>query len=162
MANNEKLIMDLLLLDINAFHDATNELYLIAKNDDSKNNLLLPASVLSAFNCELYLKYIIKTTSEIIPPNKHDLKILYELLNPEYQNELCENTLKHTANVLKTTIDFNEELDNIANSFPNLRYFYEYHDKNQGHLNNIVFLNSFRHALLELLSKIDPRVQINE
>lgn len=96
---------------------------------------IIPAIVLKAFSCELYMKSLI-TNSNI--KKIHKLDELFMCLNKEDKDNIQEIIICVLSKNNFYNIDaFNEDLKKVANAFVDWRYFYENPEINI----NLEFLN---------------------
>ena len=107
-----------------------------------------PATINSAFACEVFLKTMLKCQGISIPKT-HKLRELYDVL-PDNLKEYVKRTVSGGYDILWTNLWGTDYLDNISNLFVESRYIYEY-DWSEGVSKNINigFLNCFREALRE-------------
>ena len=105
-----------------------------------------PATINSAFACEVFMKTMLKY-QEISVPQTHKLRELYDLL-PSAVKELIYQNVSGGYRDLWTNIWGRDYLDDISNLFVESRYSYEY-DWSEGVTKDIHigFLNCFRNAL---------------
>ena len=106
-----------------------------------------PATVNSAFACEVYLKAILKWF-DIQHENEHRIKILYSLLPNDVQ-EVVKLTVLNKYGRWTDNWGF-EILDNVSNAFVEWRYSYE-HDWSESAVMQIEY--SFLTALRDALRK---------
>ncbi len=114
---------------------------------------ITPATVNSAFVCEVYIKALMKYYG-VKTAKKHKLKELYEAL-PEKAKEWIKITVRnYYGGIWMNPFGF-ECLDNISDAFEQWRYSYE-HDWNESCTMNIDlgFLMAFRNALREACSQL--------
>ena len=112
-----------------------------------------PATVNSAFACEVFLKTLMKyydiPFEKLLPvKDRHKIKELYELL-PEDSKNWIKATVTDRYGVW--TDGFGRELlESISNAFVDWRYNYEHGEGKRCTLNNyILFLRDFRNTLRE-------------
>lgn len=150
--------------EIHGMNNASIELQKISLQEDSKKNqkitYILPSIVLSAFTCELCLKSML-AMKDVEIDNEHNLLNLYQSLNsvlsPECIKNIQQNTETHFLKECKSieSVDFDKELNIIADSFIDLRYFYEKVETPKGHLVNLAFLEGFKFALIQQFVKVE-------
>ncbi len=112
-----------------------------------------PATVNSAFACEVYLKALLVYYDNPLP-KQHELEKLFELL-PDKTKEWIMLTVIKFHGAWKDAFGYNL-LDNISNAFLNWRYIYEGKETRNGkrierssfHI-DISFLTVFRNTLRE-------------
>lgn len=81
-------------------------------------NLMLPAALLGAFSCELFLKCLLVLGGKKLKEVKtHKLFNLYDSLSTEFKNDII--SLIHGI----TEVEFNEKLKCSSNTFVAIRYF---------------------------------------
>ncbi len=109
---------------------------------------ITPASVNSAFACEVYLKALLLYYDRS-PEQIHMMKELYSALPEELQKRL-KLTVTNSYGGRWTDIFGRELLENISNAFVDWRYSYE-HDWNKSSViyRETGFLTAFRNALRE-------------
>ena len=106
-----------------------------------------PATVNSAFACEVYLKALL-LYYEIPSKKQHELKELYDML-PDKTKEWIMLTVTNNYGKWKDSSGF-DLLDGISNAFVEWRYNYEYVPQKTCSLqNNTSFLTVFRNTLRE-------------
>lgn len=107
-----------------------------------------PASVNSAFACEVFLKSLLLSYG-VPARKKHRLKELYETLPEDVKEWIKYYTLIHCGGGWKDALGF-DQLEKISDAFVKWRYSYEYvPDKTCSMQINIGFLNAFRNSLRE-------------
>ena len=96
-----------------------------------------PATVNSAFACEVFLKALLNY-HDIPLKRQHKIKELYELLPDKLKGGMWEDAFGH------------ELLDNISDAFVDWRYSYEIVGTKRASMQiNIGFLTAFRNTLRE-------------
>ena len=107
-----------------------------------------PATINSAFACEVFMKTILKYQNKKTP-KAHKLRDLYEAL-PKDLKAYIQHEVSGGYPDLWTNFWGNDYLDKVSNAFVEWRYSYE-HDftKNRTMHIEIGFLNRFRDALRE-------------
>ncbi len=112
-----------------------------------------PATVNSAFACEVYLKALLKYYGVNVA-KKHELKELYEALPEKAKAWIKPTVINNYGGRWKNSFGF-EYLDNISNAFEKWRYSYE-HDWNKSCTMSIDlgFLTVFRNTLRETCSQL--------
>lgn len=112
-----------------------------------------PATVNSAFACEVFMKAILKY-QEIKTPKSHKLRELYDAL-PDELKEWVKQVVSRGFHDIWTDVWGQDYLDEISNAFVEWRYSYE-HDWSKSSIMhiNIGFLNSFRDALREACCQV--------
>lgn len=107
-----------------------------------------PATVNSAFSCEVFLKALLKHYNLQIK-REHQLKELYDLL-PEEIRKWIKLSVTRQPNKDWTDVWGRDELELISDAFREWRYCYE-HDWSKSSIMtiNYGFLCSFRNALRE-------------
>ena len=107
-----------------------------------------PATVNSAFACEIFLKALL-IYNDVPMKRQHKIKELYELL-PDEPKALVKQTTMTNGGMWENAFGY-EQLDNISDAFVDWRYSYEIVGKKRASLQiNIGFLTAFRNALREL------------
>lgn len=107
-----------------------------------------PATINSAFACEVFMKAIL-AFNENKTPKTHKLRQLYNALPDEFK-DCIEREVSGGYRDMWTNVWGIDYLDEVSNAFVEWRYSYE-HDWNKSstmHI-NIGFLNRFRDALRE-------------
>lgn len=108
-----------------------------------------PATVNSAFACEVFMKAILKH-QEVKIPKSHKLRELYDVLPQELQKWIKQAVSGGFRNIW-TNVWGQDYLDEISNAFVEWRYSYEHDLSKSGTMRiNIGFLKSFRDALREV------------
>ena len=111
-----------------------------------------PATVNSAFACEVYLKALL-LYCDIPIERQHKLKELFELL-PDKTKKWIKLTVLNSYGAWKDAFGF-DLLDGISDAFVKWRYNYEYVPQKTCSLNNNVsFLAAFRNALREACCRL--------
>ena len=93
---------------------------------------ILPMSVLDAFACELYFKFLIAKTTGRNPPWKHNLVELFNLIPPDLQAliKFRWDNPKRSQAALRAAAgnreNFHTCLQQSATAFERLRYSYQY------------------------------------
>lgn len=97
---------------------------------------IIPAIVLKAFSCELFMKSLVVTGNI---KKIHKLDELFNNLSQNDKDVIKERVVNAMINKLGTYDEnsFNTDLDNVANAFVDWRYFYE-----NPRTINLDFLNS--------------------
>ncbi|MGN6715410.1 hypothetical protein [Anaerocolumna jejuensis] len=161
MSEKEKLKLLAIISEVQNMNNAASKLYSISQEENSinnqENNLLLPAVILISFTCELCIKAILMMNGTKKISKIHDLKTLFNQLDPVHQTSIKKSTVETNLNNFKNInfINFDKELESIAYSFQNLRYIYEKFEVPNLHLINFGFLNAFRFALLQEYVEIE-------
>ena len=107
-----------------------------------------PATINSAFACEVFMKAILKH-QDVKSPKSHKLRDLYEALPMELK-ECIKNEVSGGYRDMWTNIWGQDYLDNISNAFVEWRYSYEHEWSKSSTMHiEIGFLNRFRDALRE-------------
>lgn len=119
------------------------------KHDTADINwYMIPASVNSAFACEVFLKALLHY-SGISAGNIHDLKSLFKKLPEDIKNWVKETVKANNGGMWKNYFGF-EYLDNISKAFAQWRYIYEIDLSNGGSIKfETGFLTLFRNTLRE-------------
>ncbi len=113
----------------------------------------MPASVNSAFACEVFLKAILKWY-DIQQPKSHKLKDLYEAMPEKIRSFVKRNVLKNYGGIWKDWLG-REHLEVLSNAFQDFRYIYEYDFSKNGSLYiETSFLTVFRDALRDCCSRL--------
>lgn len=110
---------------INSFRVVNNEIKRIQTTRCKTEHTIemahiTPAIVNMAFACELAIKSLL---SEADRRKEHNLRKLYDLLEPQYQKELRERAIWGAK--LEGDEDFYDKLNACSNNFVEWRYFYE-------------------------------------
>lgn len=115
----------------------------------SNSNVLLqnmvPAFVLMSFSCELFLKALAIKNGNTVK-NVHELNDLFEIISDQDKTNISNAVINDIAKITKNKYscsDFNNDIDNISNTFKEWRYYYE----NSKSL-NILFLKSLFNVLI--------------
>ena len=125
-----------------------------------------PATVNSAFACEVYLKALLLYYN--IPlPKQHELKALYDML-PDKTKEWIMLTVINNHGAWKDAFGY-DLLDSISNAFLNWRYIYEGKETRNGKRiertafqNDVSFLTVFRNTLREACCQLFFRMTWEE
>ena len=133
-----------------AFSDCAD--FAMEKFDSGKTEVewyTTPATVNSAFACEVYLKALL-VFNNICMKKEHRLKELYELL-PENDKELIkQETLTKYPVGWKDGFGL-ERLEHISDAFVKWRYNYEFVPEEMGSMHiDIGFLSAFRNTLRDV------------
>ena len=105
-----------------------------------------PATVNSAFACEVFLKALLK--------RQHKIKELYELLPDKLKAAIKQATMANYGGMWKNAFGY-ELLDNISDAFVDWRYSYEIVGTKRASMQiNIGFLTAFRNALREVCCRL--------
>lgn len=89
----------------------------------------MPTITNMAFACELAFKSLLPDENR---PNSHGLRVIYDMLSPEYQRDIQGRVMSFTC--VSSVEDFFSKLDECSNNFVDWRYFYEgKHGRIQGH-----------------------------
>ncbi len=119
----------------NIFNDATKMLNVMSKALIKQNNqnahkiashVTIPVIVLKAFACEMYLKAFISLQGSVVP-KVHDLAVLFRNVNKSTRIKLYKKMIALGLNI---DPDYNQskvddDINKIAHSFEEWRYFYE-------------------------------------
>lgn len=108
--------------------------------------LIMPAAMLAAFSCELYLKAMLLTYGRSL--RGHGLKQLFENLPGDVQAKIIELLIERGH----TKEDISLELDNLSEAFVEIRYYHE----RTGFAFDTVFLHSLLVVLYNYCEKIIP------
>ena len=119
------------------------------KHDTADINwYMIPASVNSAFACEVFLKALLHY-SDISFKKLHDLKSLFEKLPEDIKSFVKETTISQSGGMWKNYFGF-EYLNNISKAFVDWRYVYEVDITKTGSIRfETGFLRTFRNTLRE-------------
>jgi hypothetical protein len=145
------------------FHESDHRLRNTVPRDrpDQLPLIAHPAMMLSAFACELYLKCLLCIETGQRPPPTHNLKTLFRGLQPTTRRRLEDlwdqdirrperrKVLDHIRTLprgAELKLDLPYVLDIGANSFLELRYFYE---KNETYFLLSNFPNLLRRVIIE-------------
>ena len=112
----------------------------------------IPASVNSAFACEVFLKAILKWY-DIKPPKSHKLKDLYEA-TPENIRAFIKPTVLNNYGGRWFSDWGIEHLEVLSNAFHDFRYIYEYNLNKGGYQIETSFLTVFRNALRDCCCRV--------
>ncbi len=104
-----------------------------------------PATVNSAFACEVYLKALL-LFYDIKIGKQHKIKELYEML-PEQAKNGIRSEITNTYDGKWYDLFWLESLEHISDAFVEWRYYYE--NLEQTHEIRLIFLTTFRDALRE-------------
>ena len=120
-----------------------------------------PATVNSAFACEVFLKAILRFY-DIPVGKKHKIKKLYDLL-PERIQEWMKNEVTKGYERMWYDSFGRELLENISDAFVEWRYIYE-HDWSKSSVIHMetAFLTTFRNALREACCQLFFRMTWEE
>ena len=111
-----------------------------------------PATVNSAFACEVYLKALL-LYYDVPLKKQHELKELNEML-PDKIKEWIKLTVLNSYGGWKDAFGF-DLLDNISDAFVDWRYSYEIVGTKRASMQiNIGFLTAFRNALREACCRL--------
>lgn len=106
---------------------------------------MVPAFVLMSFSCELFLKALAIKNGNTVK-NVHELNDLFEIISDQDKTNISNAVINDIAKITKNKYscsDFNNDIDNISNTFKEWRYYYE----NSKSL-NILFLKSLFNVLI--------------
>ncbi len=105
-----------------------------------------PATVNSAFACEVFLKALLNY-HDIPLKRQHKIKELYELLPDKLKASVKQTTIANYGGMWEDAFG-HELLDNISDAFVDWRYSYEIVGTKRASMQiNIGFLTAFRNAL---------------
>ena len=113
-----------------------------------------PATINSAFACEVFLKAI-STYQDKKIPRSHKLRDLYEALSNELK-EFIKHEVSGGYPDMWTNLLGQDYLDNISDAFVEWRYNYEHDWRKDGSTMHIEvgFLNRFRDTLREICCRM--------
>lgn len=94
----------------------------LREKDETFGQLFIVCVVNLSLACELFLKSLITNKTGNRPPNTHDLRILFELLDDDLRSEIKAQV---AFNISREDFDFDESLDKSNKAFENWRYLYE-------------------------------------
>ena len=109
-----------------------------------------PATINSAFACEVFMKAILRFQG-IKEPRTHKLRVLYDLLSDELKSQIKQSVSGGYRDMWSNTWG-KEYLDEVSEAFVDWRYSYEHDWTKDGCTMyiDIGFLNRFRDTLREI------------
>lgn len=94
----------------------------LMKEDETFGQLYIVYIVNISFSCELFLKTLIADDKGRRPPTTHDLKVLFEKLDPSLKADIKARV---ASGISQKNFDFQRDLETSNKSFDNWRYVYE-------------------------------------